>query len=187
MQAQQYRALSGPANTIDTIGPSIGWQRTFTERLTGKVAVGYQEMREYGALSGANQTWTPQYNFYGDLTYKGDQDQLKASASRAEYPFGNGTEALLTQFSVGDTHQINELFSIGANGSYQTASYQFDAPGNLDSITSASGNLTYHMTPQLDLSTSYQYRYENLVGVSSSAQDNVVMVSLSFKPDVWTY
>jgi hypothetical protein len=186
LQAQQYRALSGPSNTIDTIGPAIGWQRAFTEQLTGKISVGYQEIHEYGSLI-PHQAWTPQYNFYGDLTYKAAQDQFTASASRAEYPFGNGTEALLTQVTLGDTHKVNELFSIGVNAGYQTASYQFEAPGDLNSLISGGGNVTYHVTPKLDLSTTYQYRYENLVGTTSSAEDNVVLVSLSFKPGAWTY
>jgi hypothetical protein len=181
LQAQRYRATSGPSNTVDTIGPSIGWQRKITPRLTGAATVGIQETRQ-SAANGANLPWKTQYAFSGNLNYKGEQDLLVFNVSRNQYPFGNGTEAFLTQFSVNDTHALNKRLSVGAGAGYQTADYQSNAYGSLKSLATGTANTTYHITEHWDVGANYQYRYENLVNVPQHAQEHVALITLSWHP-----
>jgi len=185
LEAQRYQALDNGENINDTVGPSIGWQKTFTEQLSGKASVGFQETRQK-TVTTPNPAWTAQYNYAGSLNFRGDQDLISANASRSEYPFGNGTEALLTQLTLSETHALNPLFSLGAQGSYEFASYQASSAGSLQSLASGTGNVTYHMTDQVDLTATYEYEYETLIGNSNSAQKNIGLLSISYHPTPWT-
>src|SRR6185312_7261655 len=103
------------------------------------------ENQQYG--SGAVQVpWSLQYVYASDLTFKGQQDTTDLATSRSNYPFGNGTESLLTTFSLSETHILNPNFSLTGNASYQSAHYQSSVSGDLQYLVSGSGGLTYHAT-----------------------------------------
>jgi hypothetical protein len=130
--------------------------------------------------------WQLQYVFSGDLNYKGQQDIADLITSRTEYPFGNGTESLLTTFQAKETHNINESFSVNVGLSYQYANYQSSATGSLDDLVSASGGLTYHATERLDVAATYQYRRETLKNIGGDATDNMVTLGLVYRPRSWS-
>ncbi len=185
LQAQRYQTTTGAHLTDDTIGPTIGWNGILTPRLTAKATFGLQEERQYGSGT-SSQPWTLQYDFTGDLIFKGEQDKTDLAASRTNYPFASGVEALLTSVSINETHDLNQNFSLNFLGSYQTASYQASATGNLDDLATVGGGLTYHATDRLDVAASYQYRYETLTNLSANAQDHTVTLGLVYHPRAWT-
>jgi hypothetical protein len=180
LEAQRYSALDNGTDITDTVGPSVGWQTIFTDRLSGNAAIGFQETREKTSLD--STPWTTEYNYAAGLNYKGIKDLLNFDASRSEYPFGNGTEALLTQVNLKETHNINSLFSIGGQGGYQSATYPQNADGDLKSLITGSGNLTYHATDHIDIAATYVYEDETLIGNSSSAHSNTALLSVTYHP-----
>jgi hypothetical protein len=185
LQAQRYESTSGPKAVDDTVGPSFGWISTLTPRLTAKLSAGFQEARQFG--SGTTQEpWTTQYVFSGDIAFKGQQDQTDLSMTRNDYPFGNGTESLLTTLALSETHALNQNFSLTAGASYQTADYQASTPGDLQNLISGNGGVVYHATDLLDITAAYQFRYETLTNTSGSAQDHMVTFGLTYRPHAWT-
>lgn len=184
VQAQRFRATEGTLNVVDTIGPSIGWRTQLTPQMKATASVGYDEARQETAQN-PNASWTPQLNFAFGFNFKGIQDVIAADASRAEYPFGNGAEAFLTQVSLNDTRAISPAFAIGVGGNYQSAEYQSNAFGNLQSLAGGHASLIWHATNRLDVTTSYQYQHETLTDVSEGIQNHVGMMSVAYRPQAW--
>ncbi|MDP9128212.1 MAG: outer membrane beta-barrel protein [Pseudomonadota bacterium] len=184
LQAQRYQTTKGPSNKTDSVGPTVGWVGILTPRLTAKANVGVQESRQSGA-NVTSSSWTLNYIFSGDISFKGQQDVADLNASRAQYPFGNGSEALLTTVALTDIHQLNARLALNVGLSYQTGEYQASANGDLKSLLSANSGLTYHATDHVDVTATYQYRYETLNGVSGNAQDNAVTLGVSYHPKAW--
>ena len=178
VEVQRYITTSGLATRTDAISPSIGWQKSLTPRLSATASVGPQFSRQVGG--GISTDWQLSYNFSADVTYKGIQDTTDFIASRNQYPFANGSDALSTILSVTEKHAINALLTANIGGVYQTADYP-TTPGPLSFNSQITGNagLTYHATEHVDVNGSYQYRYETFTGTSLNAQDNLVMVGVA--------
>jgi len=184
LQTQRYQATRGPTNINETVGPTVGWLGKLTPRLSITANVGVEFIKQI--QDNAPQTsWTPEYVFNADVAFKGEQDKVDLVASRSEYPFGNGTEALLSTFSLADKHALNEKFSLNTSGSYESGTYQTSATGNLKAITTLDGGLAYHVTEHLDVAGTYQYRYETLVNVTKSIDDHSVNFGLVYHPQAW--
>jgi hypothetical protein len=171
--------------TVNSVGPQIGWIGNLTPRFTAQVAVGVQTSDQYGPGVTQSEPWSLQYTYVADLAFKGIQDTTHFTASRADYPFGNGTESILSAYSITESHAINPLFSLNAAASYQSADYLASSPGNLQDLISGSGGVTWHATERLDITANYQFRYETLVSTSGSARDNLGTLSLTYRPQAW--
>ena len=184
VEVQRYLTTSGVALRTDAVSPSIGWQKSFTPRLSATASAGPQFTRQSGG--GISTDWQLSYNFSADVTYKGIQDTTDFIASRNQYPFANGSDALSTILSVTEKHAINELLTANIGGGYQTADYP-TTPGPLSFNSQITGNagLTYHVTEHIDVNGSYQYRYETFTGTSLNAQDNLVMLGVTWHPQSW--
>ena len=185
IQAQRYDSIHAASRSIDSIGPSIGWQTDLSQRLTVHAGIGAETTREYD-LGTAPGPWTWQYTFSGGLSFKGLQDIVKMDATREQFPYGNGTQALQTKFEFSETHALNSLISVNIGGTYLTATYQTATTNNLDSLSMASAGLTYHATQTLDINANYQYRHETLTNTSATANDNAVTLTLTYRPQAWT-
>ena len=184
--AQEYKATQGPKNITDTVGPSIGWIATLTPRLALNATIGGQLTKQDQA--GTPPTpWQANYDFSTDLTFKGEQDKTDVTATRSQYPFGNGADALLTSFSATDSHLLNKKLSLNIGINYEYADYPSVSTGNLQSLASTKDGLTYHVTDHVDITGTYQYRYETLVGVSKSVDDHSVNIGLAYHPKAWTF
>jgi hypothetical protein len=184
IQAQSYKTTTGLSNTVDNIGPSIGWIATLTPRITAKGSVGVQETRQFSEGLAA-QPWTLDYVYSVDVNFKGEEDTADFLSSRSEYPFGDGTEALLTSVSLTETHALNSRFSLNLSAGYESGSYQVSTAGSLQSYWSGSGGITYHALEHLDAVVNYEYRYENLTNVSGNAQDHLITFGLVYHPQAW--
>jgi len=186
VQAQRYQSTSGPQSYTDTVGPQIGWIGNLTPRFTIKASAGVQASRQFG--SGTVQVpWTLQYVYAADIAFKGQQDTTHFTAARADYPFGNGTETLLSSYTLTEDHALNERFSLNATASYQYATYDSNAPGSLDDLMTGGGGMTYHATERLDVKAAYQYRRETLLSTAGEAQDHMVTLGLVYRPNAWSF
>jgi len=109
------------------------------------------------------------------------------SATRNQYPYGNGTQALQTSFSIKDSSIVTKDITLNLGLEYQMADYQTSTTGNLESYASGSLGLAYHLTKTLDLTADYQFKHETLTNQSATAQDNTFMIGLVYRPAVWTF
>ena len=184
-QARRYTTTEDDAVQIDSLSPSLGWQWTFSERLTARASFGAQTSREknFGVEAAP---WTWQYVFSTGLAFKGEQDQLDLTATRAQFPYANGTEALQTTVALDEKHAVNQVLSLDLGMEYRTASYQEDATGNLEDLASGKTGLTYYFTEDAGVSGSYRYRTETLTHKNNPAEDHTVALHLTYRPNMWT-
>lgn len=183
LNVQRYQTTEGPTNKVDSIGPTVGWETLLTPRFTVKVDGGFQKSMQNSTLEvPGSSSWN--YVFDADLNYKGQQNNADLIASRAQYPFANGTDTLLTSFLAKGTHAINDKIELNAMGNYQFANQPTGLSGTitLDKEYGAGGGLTYHLLQHLDATASYEYKNETLIGLPGTINDNVVLVGLAFHP-----
>ena len=185
VQAQRYQTITGPSRRLDSIGPSVGWQTVFTPRLSADVAVGAQTARQYNGSTPASP-WNWDYTFSADLNFKGVLDDVKLSAQREQAPYGNGSDSLQSSYGLTGSHNLNQVFTVNYDASYITSDYQVTTPGSINNLTSAGGGLTYHATEHLDISATYEYRYETLTSGGGTATDHSALLTLSYRPKEWT-
>jgi hypothetical protein len=185
IQVYRYQTTRNNASRKDSWSPHLGWQTTFTPRLSATASVGAQASRQY--IYGISTTsWTWNTVFSGGLSYAGEQDNLSFSASRSNSSYGNGTDALQTSFSMMDSHKINPRVSLSFGAGYMTSEYEAAVVGSMDSMMNSNFGITYRLTDDFDLMANYKYRYETLVNRSQSVQDHAVTIGLTFRPDGWT-
>lgn len=182
--AQRYQTTSGARYAIDNYSPSLGWITSLTPRLSAKFLAGVQATRPSGETS-SSETWSWQYVFSADVLFKGDQDLTHFIATRSQYPFGNGTDALLQTFSIKEEHKLNPAFSLNLEASYQSADYPTATDSSLDTLVSGRSGLTYYANDHLAIKAAYQYRYETLTNTSASIHDNMITVGVSYSPQAW--
>ena len=185
VQAQHYQTMRADPVDVDSVGPSIGWQTTFSPRITANASVGAQASRQYG-LGTQGSPWAWSYIFAGGLAFTGTQDILNLKTQRAQFPYGNGTEALQTSFSFNESHALNSKISLNCGANYATSSYQVATIGNLKELMGGSLGVAYHATEQLDFTTAYLYRHETLTNIVETAQDHAITVNLAYRPNMWT-
>jgi len=185
LSARRYSTQNTPRTITDTFGSSIGWRATLTPKLSADALIGGQVTRQKQSGSPATPL-SAQLTFSGDATYKGEQDQTVLSATRSSTPFANGTDSLLTNFSLTETHELNTSFSVNAAASYEFAEYPQTATNSLQSLASGSGGIAYHITEHVDMTGTYQYRRESLVGISQKVDDHSVVFGFTYHPQAWT-
>ena len=182
LQAQRYQTIGAEQSKVDSIGPTIGWVSILTPRLTAKADAGVQKsMQNATATSPSSSAWN--YIFDADLSFKGQQDTADLLASRSQYPFGNGTETLLTAFSLSDVHALNPSIALNFSGNYQFAKQPPGATGvNLDAEFGGIAGLIYHAFEHWDMTAHYQYKNETLTGISGMIQDHTILLGLTYHP-----
>jgi opacity protein-like surface antigen len=180
-QAQRFETDTAMDATVDSIAPTLGWTATLTPAWTAKATAGYEGYRQRGdAIPSQQWKWKPVFS--ADLTYTGPLDTFSFDASRALQPYGNGTEFFLNTISLAENHAITPLFSANVNGSYEFAGNSNQAATNLRSLITANAGLSYHATPKLDITSSYQYRDQTLTNVSGNQNDNLFIIGLVYRP-----
>ncbi|MDD4615874.1 MAG: outer membrane beta-barrel protein [Alphaproteobacteria bacterium] len=181
-QARQYRATRESGTKVLTLSPTVGWLRTFSERLKATASVGAQASREYsyGAPVG---NWKPSFVFSGGLTFEGQQDRINLAASRLQNAYGNGSDALQSALSISATHRLNPVLSLVGGMSYLTAEYSRASTGDLESLSEMHGGIAYHLTPTVDVTADCRYRYETLKNQEKNATGSIFMAGLVYRPD----
>jgi hypothetical protein len=180
VQAQHYDTTTNAKNTTDTVGPSLGWIAVLTPEVTAKITAGAQEAHSTQPGS-TSSPWTIQSIFSADLTFKGQQSATELVASRSQYPYGNGTEALLTGVNLSETYQLNNRLALNAGADYSNSTYPVFQTGNVETSLGANVGFTYAVNDQINVKTLYQFRYETLSNIQDPAEESVLTVSLSYK------
>ncbi len=184
---RRYETDGDTDHVVDSIGPSIGVIANINENWSGNLYVG-EEARREEVNGSVTQDWKLSNVFSGGLTFKGEQDEVRMVATRAQQSYSNGTDYLLTTFRLNAARRINQLFSVNLEGSYQFGDAQQSTDNRLDSLYSGQAGLTYHMTESLGVSTSYSYKHETFTVRDGAAERNVVRVGLTYSPrfeDLW--
>ncbi len=185
LQAQQFQTTRNDAVRVNSFGSTIGWQTVFTPRFTADAAVGAQTSRHFNDGHPVD-TWRLEYIFSGNVSFKGIQDTVTFSTARSQFPYGNGTEALQTSFALKERHNLNPLISLDFGAKYLTADYQIQSAGNVKEFAGGNMGLAYHATETIDVTASYQYRYETLTFRTKSVEDHSALLSLVYRPKMWT-
>jgi len=181
LNTQRYETASGADSRSDSYGPSLGWNSLLSPRLTLRANAGALATKKSGANAGTDpRSWN--YVFSGTLAYKGDQDSLDLTATRAREPFGNGTETLLDTFSATHEHRLSEALTLNARAKYQTADYSSQPGTNLDDGITTGAGVAYSITDHVDLNADYNYRNEGLTGISTRIDQHIVMLGISYQP-----
>ena len=180
IKGERYKSKSGTANTIDSYGPSLGWTRIISPKITAKVAAG----AEYSTQSTPNASDKSQINyvFSGNLAFKEQQDNLVLYTSRSQQPFGNGSSALFTTFKANETHSLNDKLALTGMASYRYADYLQKTGVNLDREISGSAGIQYRFLTNLDINTNYQYNNQTLTNTSGAIKEHMFLVGLSYHP-----
>ena len=182
VQAQRYETTDNQRSTTDTIGPSLGWISALTPEVAAKMTFGAQTSKQTQAGS-PSTPWDLQYIFSGDLTFRNQRHAVELVASRAEYPYGNGSEALLTSVTANDIYQFTPVLSLNFGAGYQSSTYQSTQAGDLQTAVFVNLGSTYTVNNKLDLTAAYQFRYETLADVQSRAEEHVLTLSLAYRLD----
>lgn len=181
LNAQRYETQSGVALTSDSVGPSLGWTSQLTEQFTVRLAAGVERTLKRGdAIHGEETDWD--YVYSGGFSYKGNRDTLETTATRAQEPFGNGTETLLTSLSVSERHSINPNLALTARALYQSADYSAPTTVNFDHGLTLGAGASYTLAENADLDASYQFRQEHLTRIHSPVEQHVVMLGVTIHP-----
>ena len=182
MQARRYETDSGIDRTVDSLGPSVGVIVKMTPEWTGDASVGQQATRE--KLAGTTeQDWTWSSIFAGGLKFEGEQDLFNFRGNRSQQSYNNGTDTLLTSFSIDGLRKINSLFTLRGGLGYQFSDSENTTINRLDKKYTGSAGLTYNVTQTVGVTTSYNYRQETFTNNDKTARQNIVRLGVSYKPD----
>jgi len=183
INARRYESEQGPRKITDSIGPSAGIKAKLTPKLTANARAGREASRQevQGVIT---QAWTWNTVFSGDLTFAGDQDSFKVSATREQQAYGNGSDSILTSLGVNEEYRISPLFSVSAGASYQFTDAGQANGTDLDVQYSGNAGFAYHVTEMLDLSTMYRYRNKAFINRPDKAEESVARMGLSYHPQI---
>lgn len=181
LSAQRYETDEGVSRTIDRVGPSVGGEAVLTPKTTLRLSIGVEASQER-SQSRIVQDWTLNHVFSSQLNFTGDQDVVRVSATRAQQAFSNGNESLLTTFSVRESRTLHPRLTLNVGASYQKADYGVESSGNLDALYSADTGFVYHVTKDLDVSSTYKYKNESRTGGGKVARQNAMMIGLVYRP-----
>ncbi len=180
IQAQRFQSEGLVKRRVDSIGPSTGFRTELAPTLSLRMSGGSQASRE--RLSGQDaQSWKWHYVYSAELTLKGEEKDLTLAASRTRTPFSNGTDALLTTFSLNFAHKLHERLKLSTSASYQMADYDEEQTNDLDDMLSGQIGLSYTLTESFDIETNYQHRNERLTS-GDRAQRHIARLGLTYRP-----
>ncbi len=186
INAAEFRTISGLQSSTNSIGPSVGWTRKFSENFTATTSVGLQRTINHaqaGVQGSPPGSWDFIYNF--DLAYQGVQDVLHLTSSRASSPEGNGAEALMTSFGLTETHTVTTQIDGALALQYQFQSYSLNIPGVATDFLSVSPSLRYHFTENWTLAPSFRYRRQDVLGIATAQSSSAITVNLTYTPVRW--
>lgn len=179
--ARRYQTQNNIDETVDSLGPTLGFAMTLTPRLTTRLMAGLEASKQdRDSITSPSWKWSSVYS--AALTFKGEQDSLTLTSSRAQQPYGNGTSSLLTSFSAQENHAINKLFAVVVSGEYAAAQQSGLNASTLKNKISGKAGLVYHALEDVDVDASYRYREESYNTTGDKATDNAVIFSLSYRP-----
>lgn len=181
LNARRYETDEGVDRRVDSVGPAVGIVAKLSEQWTGDARIGQEASREERAGT-VVQDWSWSSVYSANFAFKGEQDQLRLSSTRAQQSYSNGTDTLLTTFDFDGTRKINELFSVNVGLTYQFSDDEQSDSNRLDVLCSGKAGVTYHITEALGLTSSYRYKHETYTQADGAARQNIVRLGLTYRP-----
>ncbi len=179
-QAQRYETTSGNDQTVDSLGPSLGWKYNFLPEFTAGLSMGYwgSKYKGYGLT---NNDW--EYNpVYGaTLSYLGQRNQTEFAVEQMRQPYANGTESEIFSVKVKNKFAITPQWTLNMHAVYQDADQPPVSSTNLDSAYEESVSVTYKVFDRWHVSLSQKYRRENLENSLGEAERNIVKAALTYR------
>lgn len=178
--ARRYQNDGVQQTRTDSYFPTLGLVQHFTPTLTGELHVGEQRYRSSTPGVKGDWQWKPIYS--ASLTSKTDSNSLSFTAKRDLQPYINGKDTFLNTLSLTNDYHINPLLTASLGTSYQFADKHDKSANTLESLGSANAGLSYSITQDVSVSTSYRFRQQKISSLSGSQSDNQVMVGLVLRP-----
>jgi len=190
IRSNRFSTTSGPAATVDTVTPMLGWAANPVQTLNITATVGFQQtMSKSPAILGGSTDKSSHDIVFGlEAIYKGEQDFLRFNFAQTPSPQSTGQQLQTTSFTITGRHNLTPTFEADLNALYQITDYS-NSSGASGSTTdneetsyvSLSPSLIYHMLEDIDLNLTYRYRRQvNLR--QETAQSNAFLLTVSFAP-----
>jgi len=180
LQAQRYQSERDPKRRVDSLSPSFGFLTKLTPEWKWNANGGMQVAQEQGQTV-TDTDWNWNYVFSNELTYEGEKNDVSFKASRARSPSSDGTESLLSDFSIDTKHDLNTHWSLTFGTSYRYANYSQETSNQMDTMVTGRTSVVYHLTQELDLTTSYQYREKQFTNDYGTARQNLGHIGLFYR------
>lgn len=182
LNARRYQTQNNLDETVDSIGPSLGWKMVVSEKLTTMLTIGSEASRQKSKTTTTTHKWIWNSIFSGSVNYKDEQHNLTVKVSRQQQPYSNGSSSLLTSLSFDERYHFNEKFTGNVSAEYQDSKKSSLSSSNLKSRIYSNAGITYHLTKQADLGASYKYKQEKLTNSSSTQKDNAFLLRVRYRP-----
>ncbi len=191
---------------------SVGWQHSFPQQWVSYLSVGMNysqsELNEIipahiipGHFAIINNAWkyispkvVAQSDFNKNTTGTGqiyqaslqksfEQAAISLVGSQNQTPTTQGLQTQ-TQLSINPSYTINERWNTGLSASYAIYKMPTHIGGySLDrDYTSISPNVNWRWTPEVNVGLSYTYREQIYKNNTNSAQDNGLLLQLTYQP-----
>jgi hypothetical protein len=114
-----------------------------------------------------------------------EQASITLVGSQNQTPTTQGLQTQ-TQISVNSSYTINERLNAGLSASYAMFTMPTNINGNSLSrdYSSISPSINWHWTPELNVGLSYTYREQIFKNNISNAQDNSLLLQLTYQPQI---
>jgi len=182
LQTSRFQT-EGTGTVIDNIGPALGWVTALSERLTASVTAGIRRtMPEFAPSSRTDGKDAWNYGYSVSLSYRGEQDVVDFSASRAPNPFATGTQAETTAISLAETHTLSPTLSYGVTVTHQRSKSSYGGIASDSTSIGLQNRLTYHVTETVDLGVEHRIRERMAEPGEGRALGNVFLARIIFTP-----
>jgi len=182
LNARRYETQNNNDETVDSIGPSVGWRMILSEKLTTILTVGAEASRQKSSLSNTKKKWLWNNVFSGKLIYKNEQHNLSVTISRQQQPYSNASSSLLTDISFSEEYKFNNLLTGNIGSKYQRAKASSLSSSNLKSRWTANTGIKYSLTKKMNLGAYYKYKEEKLTNTNGKQTDNSFLLRFTYNP-----
>ena len=208
--SQYNKPLSNSSYSIVTNNDqaSLGWQHTFPKQWVSYLSVGmnysqsdltsgdFRQLAQnifYDPNKGlvTNQHYSTKSTtgvgqiYQASIQKTFERGTISLVGSQNQTPTTQGLQTQ-TQISVNPSYTINERWNTGLSASY--AIYKMPTQINGYSLdrdyTSISPNINWRWTPEINIGLSYTYREQVYKNNTYSAQDNGLLLQLTYQPQI---
>jgi hypothetical protein len=173
-------------NRTDTVGTLLGYGYTPSERfsISGAAGLAYAMQQEDGAKDDSDLGYRIRFNMRYMLS---DQASARVSLSHDTEPSGDGDQVTRNRASVAFDYRLTELTSVGFDLNYADnvdflgfEGSSTDGEDDRSRYVSLRPNVAWHLTEDLSLVASYQYRHKVFEDDNDSATSNSVFLTLEY-------
>lgn len=175
----RYEPEGSDSEESDIINLSLGWEHDFSPNFNVAVAAGPTWISSPGDDDlGYNVNVRATYEIDEQLTFTTTYTLQTEPSSR-----GRVTENR-SRLAASLDYELTQRLTLRMAGNY--VGKETGSSSDTSSYT-LQPSLIWQVSQQTDLSASYQYRHKTTDNPSDEASSNAVMVTLTYRPDRWTW